>query len=116
MISEPVTTLVRPTMVPLCTKKDSGTRKPATEPSPALQVPSGEAVLALIMAGLSGGSYNGAGAGPTMDPEKRKSPATTMTKAVIRPMMVHFTIRFTLRAAAIVNSFLSVADWDVERV
>lgn len=103
MTSEPVAALVRPTIVPLCTKNDSGTRKPATEPSPALQVPSGEAVLALVVAGLSGGSCNGAGAGPTMDPETMKSPATTMTTAVTRPMMVHFTL---LRALAIVNSFL----------
>jgi hypothetical protein len=79
-------------MVPLCIRKDSSTRKPAKEPLPAIQMPSGEATLALVVAVFRGGSCNGGAVGPVKDPGKMNITATKITRTVTMPMMIHLTI------------------------
>jgi hypothetical protein len=43
-----------------------------------------------------------------MDPEKRRSPATTMMQTATKLMMVHRTMRFPLLRVVAIGVFLSV--------
>src|SRR5512139_2007010 len=100
MTSDPLTALVCPTIVPLCKRNDSSTRKPAREPLPAIQTPSGEGGVVFIVPVVRCGSCNGVGAEPTMASDRMTGRAINTTNPIHAITTNAFTVHlFTVPVA-----------------